>query len=463
MKNLSGGSNRQSTGWPRGGVGVSTSSQTISPDTDMANAQRLIAQHGDDLRFCYDWAKWLVWTGIRWKVDNTGALFRRAKETVASIYSEGLHEWARKSESLVRIKAMISLAESEVAVTPGELDVDGWLLNVRNGTINLRTGELRPHNRDDLITIVAPVEFDSAAPCHLWEAFLTRIFRRDPSLARYVQRSLGYALTGDVREQVIFFLCGPGANGKTTLQNVMLGILGDYAKSSAPGLLLHSNHDRHPTEIADLKGARFVASAEIGEGKTLREELVKRLTGSDRLKGRFMRQDFWEFDPTHKIFVACNHMPNVRGADHAIWRRMKVIPFAVHIPEKEQDKELTAKLLAERSGILNWLIDGAQRWDRRGLREPKAIRTVTEEYRLGEDVLGQFLADCCVQGLRLNVKKGELYGAYCDWCRGHGEDTFSQRELSKRLQERGFRGKKSGAKSEHHWFGLTLRDNGDIG
>lgn len=448
-------------------------SLATSPVTDLANARRLAARHGRDLRYCHPWGKWLVWTGLCWRTDDTGEVARRAKDAVSGIYSEAqaatdnqarmeLAQWAVRSESEARIKAMISLAESEpgIAVTPDELDADLWLFNVRNGTVDLRTGELLPHRRDDLITIVAPVEHDPEATCPLWEAFLDRIFAGNDHLIGFMQRSLGYALTGDVSEQVLFIHHGIGANGKTTLQNIVLGILGDYGKVTPPGLLLQRNHDRHPTEIADLKGARFVASVEIGEGKALAEELVKRLTGGDRLKGRFMRQDFWEFDPTHKLFVACNHRPAVSGTDPAIWRRIRLVPFTVQIPEEEQDKGLQAKMLArERSGILNWLIAGCLAWQGEGLGAPEEVKAATSEYRTEQDVVGRFLADCCVEGTGLVVKKAALYLAYQFWSPNNDEESLSQRLLSQRLQERGFRGERRGSAGDHYWLGLGLKKN----
>ncbi|MGH7378091.1 MAG: DNA primase family protein, partial [Candidatus Methylomirabilales bacterium] len=282
---------------------------------------------------------------------------RRAKETVGSMYLEAaaqpdqdlraaLAAHAMKCESDSRIRAMLSLAESEpgVPVEPGAFDADPWLFNCLSGTLDLRTGELRPHRREDLLTKLAPVDYDPGAKAPTWTAFLDHIMAGNREVIEYLQRAVGHALTGDVREQVLQFLHGTGANGKTTFLNAILDAVGDYGKQAAPELLTIKYGTEHPTGLADLRGCRFVASIEVEEGKRLAEVLVKQLTGGDRLKARFMRENFFEFTPTHKIFLAVNHKPVIRGTDHAIWRRIRLVPFTVTIPDAEQDKAATAPL-----------------------------------------------------------------------------------------------------------------------
>ncbi|PLS83054.1 MAG: hypothetical protein CYG60_22800, partial [Actinobacteria bacterium] len=357
--------------------------------TDTGNAERLVARHGEDLRYVHAWSRWLVWTGKNWEADDTGAINRRAKDTVRAIYGEAqeasdssirreLAGHATKCEAESRLRAMIALAQSEegIPVRIDDLDADPWILNVRNGTIDLKTGELREHRREDLITKIAPVEYDPDAKAPTWEAFLERILPSE-AIRRFVQRIMGYSLTGDVSAQILPFLHGLGANGKSTLVNTTLEMLGDYGQLAAPELLL-SKRGAHPTELADLKGARLVASVEIEDGRKMAESLVKQLTGGEKVKARYLHKDFFEFDPTHKVFLVANHKPEVLGTDHAIWRRVKLIPFDVTIPEEEQDPRLPEKLQAELPGILAWAVRGCLDWQRDGLAEPEEVKAATE-------------------------------------------------------------------------------------
>ncbi len=323
--------------------------KTFRNTTDLGNAERLIDRHGEDLKYVHAWGRYLLYNGQRYEPDQCDAVKAKATETVRNIYHEAgdtldegerkaLGSHAKKSEAQRGIEAMLSLAKHMVAVKPEDLDADPWKLNVLNGTVDLRTRELLPHSRADLIIKIAPVEYDPNAKAPVFQAFLEQVLPSE-ALRKFVQKAIGYSLTGDVSEQVLFFLHGTGANGKTTLMNVVLGLTGDYGKQAAPDLLV-AKGTTHPTELADLFGARCVASTEVEDGRKLAENLTKQLTGGDRIKARYMRQDFWEFDPTHKIWLSANHKPEVRGTDYAIWRRIKLIPFGVTIPKAEQDPRL---------------------------------------------------------------------------------------------------------------------------
>jgi putative DNA primase/helicase len=393
--------------------------------------------------------------------------------------------WAKASEARTRIEAMISLAKSEPGIPrcPDEFDRDPWLLNCLNGTIDLRTGQLREHRREDFLTKLAPVEFDPDAPCPAWERFLNQVFPAEESsqdaepcpdedLIEFVQRWFGYCLTGSVHEQKMAIFHGDGSNGKSVISNVLLGILGDHAGPAAPKLLACSKHDgggRHPTEIADLHGKRMVIAFESGEDDRLNETMVKWFTGGDRLKARGMGEDFWEFDPTHKLIFQTNHMPTIRGDDHGIWRRLLLVPFAVRFwdpatpPQPNEsrpdhlraDPTLPHRLRAEWPGILAWAVRGCLSWQHDGLRVPKRVMKATSDYRASEDLIEQFLAEACVRAEGGEVRSSAMLDAMNAWLRARGEKAeMSQRRLGDGLRTKGFESKRSNG---IWWLGLTLR------
>lgn len=318
-----------------------------------------------------------------------------------------------------------------------ELDRDPWLLNVKNGTLDLRTGELREHRREDLITKLAPVEYDPDADSPTWEAFLETVVPNEDT-RRFLQRAVGYSLTGVVGEKVLPCLLGRGDTGKTTFIEAVMDLLGDdYAAPAAPDLLLSKRGSSHPTELADLLGKHFVPTVEVEEGRRLAESLVKQLTGGDRIKARYMREDFFEFRPTHKVWLAANHAPIIRGGDDAIWNRVKKVSFDVVIPKERQDRRLREKLRAEASGILAWAVRGCLEWQRDGLGEPGEVAAATAEYREDMDTFAEFLAEKCVLEAEEWISAARLRRAYADWCRDTGERPLSWEVVTGRLRERG--------------------------
>lgn len=434
--------------------------------TDLRNAERFVNLFGDQVRYVPAWG-WLIWDGKRWKRDDTEEVRRLAIGVVKDLYREAaetddqkrrqdLAGWAKRSESRQRLEAMISLAEPLCAASPDDFDQAPWILNVLNGTLDLRTGELREHCKKEKITKLAPVEFNPSAECLLWESFLQRIFAGNEDLIRFIQRAVGYALTGSTQEQCLFIFYGTGANGKSTFVTTIQRLLGDYALQMPTESLLLKRSEYIPNDIARLKGARFVSAIESGEGRRLNEPLIKQMTGGDRLSARFLHREWFEFLPEFKIFLATNHKPEIRGGDDAIWRRIRFVPFTVTIPEAEQDKELPRKLLAESSGILKWAVEGCLAWQREGLGVPDEVRRATASYRDECDQLASFLGEECFIDAGARVYASELYEAYKTWAVGNGEAPLSQRAFGMALAERGF-SRTRGHGGRTVWTGLGLR------
>jgi putative DNA primase/helicase len=439
--------------------------------TDLGNAERLIARHGHNLRYCYPRRKWFVWDGTRWKIDENGEVMRYGKKTVRSIRHAAadadtkeerkrLWKHAKSSESKTRLRAMEELARSEegVPAQPGALDADNWLLNTESGTVDLRRGKLFGHDRGDLITKKAPVSYDPEAECLRWLQFLDEVFAGDQELIDYVQRALGYSMTGSTEEQKIFIPHGSGANGKGTFINTVKHILGDYAQATRPGLLMRRNSSGGPSEgEAALRGARFVSTSETGSRQKFSEATVKRLTGSDTVRARFLRENEIEFEPTHKIWLATNHKPVIEDTDHAIWRRIQLIPFNVTFSEEEQDEQLEEKLKEEAPGILRWMVEGCRKWQKHGLDPAQSVREATSQYRSEMDVIGAFLDEECVENSNATVQASTLYQAYENWCDRKGEKPEKQRGFGMRMTERGFERERK--RDGYHYLGLGIRSN----
>lgn len=335
---------------------------------DKGNAERFVAQHAEDIRYVAERGRWIIWNDTCWVDDATGEIIERAKVTAGLLFSEvaGLasddlrkaaFKHAQASNQRPRLEAMEKLARSDRAVVVRErdLDRDDWVLGLRNGVLDLRAGTLRPHRREDLITRIAPVEFDAAAACPIWDAFIDRVTGGNNDLARYLARVVGYCLTGSTQEQVLFFLYGSGANGKSTFLNVLRRLLGDdLAKQTSYETLAFKKHGRGSTnDLARLQGVRAVLTTEIEDGSQLDESLVKQLTGGEAITARFLYREFTEYDPKFKLLIAGNHKPVIRGDDDGIWRRVHLVPFTTTIPEGERDPCLLEKLLTELPGVLN--------------------------------------------------------------------------------------------------------------
>lgn len=447
----------------------------IPPLTDAGNAERFAAHGSAFIRFCHGWERWLIWDGTRWAVDAQREVYRiavdciRALKNAAPVLSTraaaAVTSHALRSEKRERIEAMLALARAlpPMPVVPDQLDRNPDLLNVANGILGLRTGNLQPHTPDHLLTKLAPVEYDPKAEAPTWRAFLERV-QPDPEVRAYLQRAAGYSLTAHVGEHCMFFCWGRGRNGKSTLLEVVRTLMGEgeYAAVAAEDLFLASKHERHPTELADLRGARLVTSSEVGEGRAWNEARVKWITGGDTLKARVMRGDFFSFSPTHKLWVAANHKPRTRGTDTGFWRRVHLVPWTVEIPKAEEDTELPAKLRSELAGILAWAVEGCLEWRRGGLRPPAAVSAAVEDYRASEDLLAEFIGECCTVHPQAWARTPDLYAVYKSWADQNGERPWSAKALGSALEERGYPAGKSGSTRIRRGIGLKghLREVG---
>ena len=440
------------------------------PLTDYGNAQRLVAMHGADLRYCVPWHRWLVWDRTRWNPDQTGEVMRRSKDVTRQLYAKAasinddtqrrrMVDFARASEAERRLCSMINLAQTEpgIAVLPQQLDADPLVLNCLNGALDLRTGSLRPPRREDLLSMMAPVAYDSTTTCPLWLEFLKRVTNGETELISYLKRMTGYLLTGSTAEQVLFIFLGAGANGKTTYIETIAAALGDYAAHTpTETLLVKRGADSIPNDVARLVGTRLVAAVETEEGRRLATAKIKQMTGGDTITARFMRAEFFEFKPQFKIVMSVNHRPIIRDTTNSIWRRIRMIPFDVKIPERERDKALPDKLQGELPGILNWAVQGCLEWQHEGLGLPPSVQSVTQSYRDEMDVVQTYLNERCQINPTARIEVSALYQNHVDWCRENGEKSLSNLELTQRLKEKGFSSRRSGAKGNYQWHGIGL-------
>ncbi len=438
--------------------------------TDVTNANYFLKAYGDRIRFCVTWNKFLIWNGTCWQTDTRSGVEGLCVKFVHKMYrglrvindlqlQKDFEKHLIKSESFRRIQALVGLVKvsEEIIVEDYELDKDEYLFNVREITLNLKNGKGITPEPKHLITKKSNFIYEKDAKCPIWEMFLMQIFNNDLQLIHFVQKAMGYSLSGNVSEQCLFILWGTGANGKSTFLNVLQYLFGDYACSTMIETFMKKNSEQS-NDLARLKGARLVTTSEVEQGKALSESLIKQITGEDELTARFLYGEYFSFKPTFKIFMATNHKPKIKGADNGIWRRIKMIPFTVTIPPERRDKNLSDKLIAENSGILNWLIKGYAMWKKEGLKdEPDAVREANEEYRFDMDSVGTFVTECFEldASLKWRLDNKMLYDTYLKWCGKNNERPLSHKGLSMRLQEKGF--KRCVSNSQRYWLGLILK------
>jgi putative DNA primase/helicase len=406
--------------------------------TDDALALAFTGRYADDWRYCAQWGKWLVWTGNRWQADETLLVSHLIRQVCrdASVKAD-THRLAAKLAASSTVGGVERLTRSDRrhASTSDEWDADPWLINTAGGVMDLQTGRMRPHERSDRMTKIA-----TATPrgqCPLWLAFLADVTGGDADLAAYLQRVVGYCLTGVTSEHALFFLYGTGANGKSVFVNVITTILGDYAANAPMDTFMETRTDRHPTDLAGLRGARFVSSIETEQGRRWNESKVKAITGGDKVSARFMRQDFFEYLPQFKLVIAGNHKPSIRNVDEAMKRRLHLIPFTVTIPPERRDGKLTEKLLKERDGILAWAVEGCGLWRQGGLKASKVVVDATDEYFDEEDALGEFIDEECQRHPQARVSVADTFQRWQEWANRRGEYIGTSRWLMQQLCNRG--------------------------
>ena len=411
-----------------------------SPDSEDELALEFTRRHGEDWRYVAPWGKWLVWTGSKWQVEPTLRVFDLARE-VCRETGEFLGERHRRRNATAQTRnAVVSLAQADRthAATVDQWDRDPWLLGTPAGVVDLKTGTIREHQRDDYITkntMMSPA--DMATPT--WDGFLRRVTGGDHELAAFLQRHAGYSLTGLTREHVVLFLYGTGANGKSTYTSTLSRVLGDYATVAPMETFIAGPAERHPTDLAALRGARLVTAQETEDGRRWAESKLKNLTGGDPIAARFMRQDFFTFTPQFKLLLCGNHKPSLRNVDEAMRRRFNLVPFTEFIGAEERDPQLAEKLMAEGPGILAWAIRGCTAWQSVGLLPPERVTTATSDYFEAEDAVARWLEDRCDVGDQYEDTNERLFESWRSWADASQEYAGSKKRFTQRLEERGCR------------------------
>lgn len=442
--------------------------------TDAGNAQRFADREGGRTAYVHAWGKWVRYDGTVWKVGDTAGVTRAAIDTVRSITTElagdstdaekaEIYKWYKISQSEQRIRSMMELGKSEYVIAKDfdEFDRHKDKFNCANGLIDLRTGTLSSHHSDDMCTKISPFAYDPNAQCPQFEQFLKRIFDGNDDMIAFIQRVIGYSLTGYTSENKLFVLWGGGANGKSTLIDIIIGIAGQYAKTGDPNMLLNSHNDRHTAELAVLQGARIVPCNETDYNRSLAEARVKNITGGDTISCRFMGGNPFDYKPQFKIWLASNYRPRVRGGDEGIWRRIVLIPFNVSIPATEREQGLADRLLYEEgAGILAWAVRGAIAWfENRNLDVPEIVTNATNDYRDSENTFKQFIETTFVVDPLSSVSAAEARSLYNDWCQLNGEIKPNMGIFKTQMENLGYRVKRIAKGNVYQ--GLRIRTGAD--
>lgn len=461
---------------------VNENDSPVYDGSDVDNAEIFIRHHLQEIRAFHNFGsddkhntffRWFLWDGKRWATDGKGVIFDLVRNTIKKLKKDALKCKDRKLADLMddvanglkrlpKQRAMLYQASTDVRITleNKEIDCNPYLFNVLNGTLDLSNNiiGMKDHDIADNITKVANVKYDPNASSPQWLAFLDKVCGSDKDVILFLQRAVGLSLSGDVSQQTVFFIYGPGGNGKSVFFKVLMCIFGNYAQKAPASMLTKQRFVPIPTDVARLAGKRFVVASELDESMVFDEARLKDLTGGDVLVARYMRQDFFEFEPTHKLWLYGNHRPTVRGTDEGIWRRIKLVPFTAVISPEERIpmNTLVATLKAEANGILNWAIAGYSDYKINGLGAPKVISEATAEYKADSDIVGRFIAECCISGTAYSCFAKDLYQRYLKWSQENGEFVSSQKKFHTRLRDVGY-ASDIGTGNKTVWKGLGIK------
>jgi len=432
--------------------------------TDEALALRFAEQHAGSLRYVHSWGRWLTWDKRRWQFDDTLAAYDLVRETCRTASAECNREnIAAALASAKTVAAVERLARSDrrLAATVDQWDLDPWLLNTPGGMVDLRSGKKSAHRAHAYMTKITAAAPQERYPTPAWTAFLQRVTGGDDKLLTFLRRMAGYALTGLTQAHALFFMYGVGANGKSTFINAITGCLGEYHRTAPIETFIASAQERHPTDLAGLRGARLVTAVETEEGRRWNESKIKTLTGGDKIAARFMRQDFFEFVPQFKLLFAGNHKPGLQSVDEAIRRRIHLIPFNVTIPPEERDETLAERLRAEWPGILAWAITGCLEWRENGLAPPEAVTAATGSYFEAEDAISAWIDERCLRRSDAWESSSKLFASWKDWADKAGEPAGSMKRFVQCLENRGFKWRRQA--TGRGFDGLALLLPGEAG
>ena len=441
--------------------------------TDAGNAEMLADMLRGQYLYIPEQKAWYRYNGKVWEEDVSNQIIqdiikclRQAQKEALNISDDDKREktmkWLLSSESQAKIKAALNLMESIpfMCARINQFDRDDMLLNVQNGTVDLRTGELREHNREDYLTKICNVGYNPDAKSALFEIFLDEITEGNQAKKLYLQKLSGYCCTAKISEEEFYQAKGSGQNGKTKLFETIKYCLGSYAVTASPDILMQKDMTSIPNDIARLQGVRLVIMSEPDPGKRFSDNAIKSLTGGDTIIARFLHKEYFEFTMKAKMVMLTNHEIKAIGTDHGLWRRIVVIPFTYQVPEEKKDKHLQEKLIADAEAVLAWMIQGCLLWQKEGLQQPQELIEVKDEYRKAQDAVGLFLEECCTEDAKSRVSAADLYKAYIQWCQDTGEYEISQRQFGTRLREKGYTSLKS---NSIYWCGLSLNSNWDNG
>lgn len=439
--------------------------------SDTGNAECLAQLFGDDFRFCHTRDDWMHWDGSRWAIDEGGAAHRATIAVVRARYRacEAIPDldqrkkaaaWCIGCESASKIDATLRIAGrlEAFSTTIAQWDANPFVAAAIGATLDLHAVVHRAVRRDDQITMQLGAAYEPDAPCPRWHQFLQEIFSGDAELIAYIQRAVGYCLTGDTREQKMFLCHGLGANGKSVFLDVLIALFGDYGANASFETFDANRRSESSNDLAALRGKRLVTVIETEDGRRLAESRVKSVTGQDLITCRFLYGEYFSYRPTYKIWLAMNHLPTIRGTDKGIWRRIQLIPFREDFQGRE-DKTLRDALLAERDGILQWALDGLRQWWKRGLDTPAIVVQATDKYRTESDQVGRWLTDACVVLSNVSVSASAAYQSYKTWCEANGEPPVTQNRIGRTLTEKGF--DQALVRNTRTWIGIGLRTEDD--